>query len=240
MRRVLPLLALLLILPATAEAASVRTVGCVPALDQASRSATFEARMTAVKRTARMQVRFTLQTREEGGRGWRRVAATGFDTWLASQAGVRRYTYARTIRNLPAPASYRTTVRFRWLDADGDTLRTRHDTSPACRQPDLRPDLAITRVDVLPAPHGDRRRYLITVANDGRTDAAPFDVGLRAGTEELGPLPVFGLAAGARRTLTVLGPACVPDAAPVVPADVAAAVDERDEDDNVLVAACRA
>jgi hypothetical protein len=238
MRRVLLLLGLLLIVPAAAHGASVRTVACVPALDQATRSATFEARVKAVGGTDRMQVRFALQTRAEGASAWRRVAAPGFDTWLSSEPGVRRYTYARTIRNLAAPASYRTSVRFRWLDADGDTVRTRRDTSPTCRQPDLRPDLSILGVEVLPGPGGDRTRYAVTVRNDGRTGAAPFDVGLAVAETELGPLPVFGLAAGARRTVTVAGPACTPDAAPTAIADVAGAVDERDEDDNVLVASC--
>ncbi len=240
MRRVLLLTLLALAFPAAAHAASVKTVGCTPALDGAARGATFEARMKAVKATERMQVRFTLQVRDDGETSWRRVAATGFDTWLSSQAGVRRYSYTRTIQNLAAPAVYRTTVRFRWLDADGATLRSRRDTSGWCRQPDLRPDLEVTAVDVLPAPRADRRRYTVTVRNAGRTAAAAFDLGLRVGAEELGPLPVFGLAAGASRSVTVTGPPCTPDAAPLATADAGAAIDERDEDDNVLAAACSA
>ncbi len=168
------------------------------------------------------------------------MSAAGFDTWLSSQAGVRRYTFARTIQNLTAPAVYRTTVRFRWLDAEGDTLRSARETSSWCRQPDLRPDLAVTAVDVLPGPGADRRRYVVTVRNDGRSEAGAFDVGLRIGATELGPLPVFGLAAGARRSVTVTGPVCTPDAAPVATADAGAAIAERDEDDNVLAAACPA
>ena len=131
-------------------------------------------------------------------------------------------------------------MRFRWLDEDGETLRTRRDTSSTCRQPDLRPDLSAVGVDVLPGPRADRRRYAVTVRNDGRTDAAAFDVGLEVAESELGPLPVFGLAAGAVRTVTVVGPACTPGAAPTVTVDVAGAIDERDEDDNLLVASCPA
>jgi len=36
----------------------------------------------------------------------------------------------------------------------------------------------------------------------------------------------------------VTGPACTPAAAPLATADAGAAIDERDEDDNVLAAAC--
>jgi len=238
MRRVLLITVLVLAFPAAAHGASVKTVDCTPALDGAARGATFEAKMKAVKGTGKMQVRFTLQVRDDGVKSWRRVSAAGFDTWLSSEAGVRRYSYSRTIQNLAAPAVYRTAVRFRWLDEEGDTLRTARDTSSWCRQPDLRPDLEVTAVEVLPAPRADRRRYTVTVRNAGRTAAAPFDLGLRVGAAELGPLPVFGLAAGASRSVTVTGPACTPAAAPLATADAGAAIDERDEDDNVLAAAC--
>ena len=197
MRRVLLLTLLALVFPAAAHAASVKTVGCTPALDGAARGATFEARMKAVKGTERMQVRFTLQVRDDGETSWRRVAAAGFDTWLSSQAGVRRYSYSRTIQNLAAPAVYRTTVRFRWLDADGATLRSRRDTSAWCRQPDLRPDLEVTGVDVLPAPRADRRRYTVTVRNAGRTAAAAFDLG--AAGRRRGARPAAGLRPRRRR-----------------------------------------
>jgi hypothetical protein len=240
MRRVLLITLLALAFPAAASAATVKTVACTPALAPAARGATFAARMKAVKGSARMQLRFTLQVRADGATSWRRVSAAGFDTWLSSQPGVRRYSYTRTIQNLTAPADYRTTVRFRWLDAGGDPLRTARDTSSGCRQPDLRPDLEIAGVDVAPAVRADQRRYTVTVRNAGRSDAAAFDLGLRVGDVELGPLPVFGLGAGARRDVTVTGPACTPDAAPVVTADAGAAIDERDEDDNVLAAACPA
>ena len=75
--------------------------------------------MRAARGSERMQVRFTLQVREDALASWRRVAATGFDTWLTSLPEVRRYTYAKTVTNLSAPAAYRTVVRFRWLDEDG-------------------------------------------------------------------------------------------------------------------------
>ena len=127
-----------------------------------------------------MQVRFALQVRaSEPLARWRRVVAPGFDQWLTSDAGVRRYTYDRTVQNLTAPASYRTVVRFRWLDDEGDVIKSAKVTSAACRQPDMRPNLVPLRVDVAAADAaGEPVRYLVTLRNAGRTDAGPFAVAL--------------------------------------------------------------
>ena len=54
------------------------------------------------------------------------------------------------------------------------------------------------------------------------------------------PLPVFGLPAGEQRTVTFTGPACAAGSQLTVALDPAEAVDERDEEDNVLVAPCPA
>jgi hypothetical protein len=173
--------------------------------------------------------------RDEGsGSRWRRLTAPGFDEWLTSAAGVRRYTYARTIQNLAAPAAYRTIVRFRWLDADGLALKSARATSAACRQPDMRPDLEPVRVAVAPGPDPVSRRYTVTLRNAGRTDTGPFDVALDDVAE-----PLAGLAAGAWHTVVFVAPACAPDAPPpTLTLDPADAVDERDEDDNVLAVTC--
>jgi hypothetical protein len=226
-------LLLLVAWPAAADAASVKVADCVPALDPVARSATFEARMHAARGSDRMQVRFTLQVRE-GGRGtrWRKVVAPGFDTWLTSAAGVRRYSYTRTIQNLTAPASYRTIVRFRWLDADGAVLRGARVRSSACRQPDLRPDLVPLQVEVTPGPDADTARYRVVVRNAGRTAAGAFDVAVG---DTL--VRVDRLEARRRGTITFTGPACTPELPVIV--DPAGAVAERDEDDNVLVPVCQ-
>ena len=130
MRRVLLITLLVLAFPAAAHGASVKTVDCTPALDGAARGATFEAKMKAVKGTGKMQVRFTLQVRDDGVKSWRRVSAAGFDTWLSSQAGVRRYSYSRTIQNLAAPAVYRTTCA-----SAGSTRRATPCAPRATRRP---------------------------------------------------------------------------------------------------------
>jgi hypothetical protein len=233
MRRALLPLALLLAWPAAAaDAASVKVVDCTPALDPGARSVTFDARVRASRGSDRMQVRFTLQVRDAGiGTRWRKVVAPGFEEWLTSASGVHRYSYTRTIQNLTAPASYRTVVRFRWLDEDGLVLRGARVRSAQCRQPDMRPDLVPLVLDVAPGVDADSYRYRAVVRNAGRTAAGPFDVAFGDATEH-----VSGLEPGERRAVTFTGPACAAETLlRVDPDDV---VDERDEDDNVLMPAC--
>jgi hypothetical protein len=233
MRRVLLIAAFtLLAFPAAANAASVKLVECVEALESGDRSATFEARMHAASGAERMQIRFTLQVRQGALPGWRRVSASGLDEWLTSYPDVRRFSYAKTVRNLSAPASYRMVVRFRWLDDDSEVLRRKRARSRSCRQPDLRPDLVAT--DIAAVDGG----YEVSLRNRGRTAAGPFSVAFAAGADELEPLALEGLAAGERRVVAFSGPACLAGEPLTATLDAADAVDERDEDDNVLVAAC--
>src|SRR4051812_19046271 len=144
---------------AAAPAGAVRVLECTSAVDPTERVVTFEGRMRPTARSASMQMRFTLQARTADGARWRRLDAEGFDAWLSSQPGVRRYSYAKTVRNLVAPAAYRTTVRFRWLDASGAVLARSSAVSPTCAQEDLRADLVPRSLDVLPASDPGQRRY---------------------------------------------------------------------------------
>jgi hypothetical protein len=241
MRRALLIcfLGLLLCPPAGASAgARVKLLACVPALAAQERSATFEARVRKARGSVRMQVRFTLQVRDAMLPGWRRVVAGGLDEWLTSEPDVRRYIYAKTVRNLSAPATYRTVVRFRWLDPDGVVLRRSRAVSPPCRQPDMRPNLIPARIDVAAPVANAPAHYLVTVRNGGRSASGPFAVALTGGELALAPMTLPGLAAGERRTLTFTGPACAAGAALTATVDPALAVDERDEHDNVLIATC--
>jgi hypothetical protein len=240
MRRAL-LICLLVLLPCPAGAAAaarVKLLACVPALAAQERSATFEARVRKARGSVRMQVRFTLQVRDATLPGWRRVVAGGLDEWLTSEPDVRRYIYAKTVRNLSAPAAYRTVVRFRWLDPDGVVLRRSRRLSPPCRQPDMRPNLTAMRIEVAAPAANAAAQYLVTVRNGAGSASGPFAVALAAGELVLGPMTLPGLAAGERRTLTFTGPACAAGDSLTATVDPALAVDERDEHDNVLVAPC--
>jgi CARDB protein len=223
---------------AAASSGSVRVLECTSALDPTERVVTFEGRMRATARSATMQMRFTLQARTPDSARWRRVDAEGFDVWLQSQPGVRRYSYAKSVRNLVAPAAYRTTVRFRWLDATGAVLARSSTVSASCAQNDLRPDLVPRSLDVLPAPDRRQRRYAVAVRNAGASASGASQLRLDVAGRESSLADVPPLDAGETTSVAVLGPACVPGDPVVAVLDPAGHVDESDEDANALEVAC--
>ena len=164
--------------------------------------------MRTLRGAKRMQMRFTLQTRSAEAPGWHALAAAGFGRWLTSDAGVGRYVYTKRVVSLVAPASYRTMVRFRWLDADGDRVASRRSTSVLCRQQDLRPNLRPLGVEARPGADAGHARYLVPVVNRGRSLAGPFDVVVSVDSTTLTPAQAPELAPGERALVEVEGPPC--------------------------------
>jgi hypothetical protein len=245
MRRFAPIIVLLALLavlaPASWAAAAmpkVRLVDCEPALDQAQRFAVFEGRMGSVKGAQRLQMRFTLQVRDEDAPRWHSVVAPGFGRWVSSNPGVSRYVYTKRVENLVAPAGYRALVRFRWLGAGGRRLASRLVTSPVCAQPDLRPNLRPLDIMARPAPGPGTTRYAIPVVNRGRSPAGGSELVLTVGGQALPIQLVEQLEAGERRVVSVEGPTCTPGSELTVDVDPSGAVDERDEADNRLTLPC--
>jgi hypothetical protein len=192
--------------------------------------ATFEGRVVPLRRAAKAQLRFTLQARTPDEPEWTRVPAPGFGTWITAPR-VGRYLYDKTVEELLAPGEYRAAVEFRWRDTRGHTLRSERATTRVCRQPDPRPDLAIAAIQL-----GDR--YVASVTNTGRGDAGPFTVAFTRNGEPLGSVEVPGLAAGGRTTASLSAPPCAPGELIAAQADSLDAVDEADEDGNVLGVTC--
>jgi hypothetical protein len=195
--------------------------------------ATFQGRVTAIKRASKAQMRFTLQARTPEEPTWRAVATPGFGTWLTAPPKAGRYVYDKTVQQLLAPAEYRAVVRFRWRDAHGRVLRTESATTKICRQPDPRPDLQIVALKT-------GARYVAVIRNTGRGDAGPFSVAFTRNGESLGLVAIAdGLKPGAQISAVLsTAPACTSGdliAAQVDPLDE---VDEADEDGNVLSQTC--
>jgi hypothetical protein len=227
--------------PVTAPApARALTTGCVRGLDQSDRAAVFEGQMKRVAGAARMQMRFSLQARTPDRDHWMTVAAPGFGAWVTAAPGTARYVYDKRVENLLAPASYRVTVRFRWLSASGATVASEKLRSPACKQPDPRPNLVVRSMSVQPAQNPARRRYVVLVRNTGRSAAEPSSLGFSIDGQALSPAPVPTLAAGEGTLVTMTGPACAEGAPLVAEADSDETVDESDETDDVLSRPCPA
>jgi hypothetical protein len=221
--------------------ARVVVTSCTHGATASERVAVFEGQISTVRKAAKMQMRFTLQTSDPADGRWRPVGAVGgFGVWITAPVGLTRYLYDKTVRDLLAPGAYRAVVQFRWRDANGHTIRSEHATSRACEQPDPRPDLAISSLKVA-APAGlapDQRRYVAVVANHGRGDAGPFTVDFTRNGELLGTVSVPALAARTTATVALPAPACATGDAIAAVADAREQVDEVDETDNALVVTC--
>ena len=194
--------------------------------------AVFDARMRSLPRTERMQLRFTLQVRTPERRRYTTISAPGFNTWSSADPGTSRYTYTKRVENLIAPGSYRVRVRFRWLDANGDIVRSARVNSPACRQPDPRPDLSVRSVGIQSTAQPNRKRYVAFVRNTGRSSAGASSLVLTVGGALLGTMHVAGLEPGEGTLVSVEGPSCAAGDEIVAEADADDSVDERDEADN--------
>jgi hypothetical protein len=212
------------LVPAATAAAKPRAV--VASCDRTHRTAVFEGRMDTLPAATRMQMRFRLLVSTPDEPEWSRVSVPGFSSWVSSDPGRTRYVYTKRVEALLAPAAYRVSLRFRWLDADGKVLRTARALSRSCRQPDPRADLRVVDLSLAPGPE---QRYDITVRNAGRGDAAAtvLRVQLPGGAVLFADVPP--IAPGGRENVFLSGPGCRPGAPVTVTADVADAVDERDE-----------
>ena len=245
MKRALTLAALLAALspaPALAQerlSAGARIAECETALEQAGRSMEGEGRMTTIPGAKTLRMRFDLEVRTPARGKWTAVRAPNFGLWTTADPGTERYIYRKRVENLAAPARYRMIVRFRWLDGQGRRLASARRETPVCRQPDLRPDLAVKRLRVDPVDDPGRARYVLRLRNAGAAAAGPFFVALSVGDEALPRIALpAGLAAGATRRVSVVAARCSPGVPVVARVDPDAAVDERDESDNELVLPC--
>jgi hypothetical protein len=108
---------------------------CATTGEQADRSATFSAEMTAIAGTARMAMRIEVQERLPGEELFHTVSAPGLGVWRGSAPGVKIYQYVKQVTNLSSPATYRALVRFRWLNDKGSVVRRAERHTLQCVQP---------------------------------------------------------------------------------------------------------
>lgn len=197
------------------------------------RVATFVGSMPARPGAERMRIRFDLERRRPGERRWRRIQAPGFGTWERSASHVAGYVFRRRVKGLWVPASYRARVRFEWIASDGSTVARAHARSPACAQPDLRPNLVPGALTAILDAQPGLAIYTLVVRNTGRSAAGAFSVRVGPGSAEVGVL-----AAGGQRTIAVIAPACAPGEAIVARVDADRRVEESAERGNAARRRC--
>ncbi|HEY7831730.1 MAG TPA: hypothetical protein VIC06_14300 [Solirubrobacteraceae bacterium] len=121
--------------PAPAPAVMASVEQCTPSVNQAERSATFVAQMTAVQGTQHMAMRIEVQERTPPDETFHTIVAPGLGMWRSSEPGVKVYKYVKELTNLAAPAAFRVQVHYRWLDNRGRVIKRAERRSPACLQP---------------------------------------------------------------------------------------------------------
>jgi hypothetical protein len=114
--------------------ASASLAQCVGAQQQAERAVTFAGEMTAVTGTARMEIRIEVLERLPDEATFHVVLAPGLGVWRAADPGVKVFKYLKQVTNLAAPAFYRASVRFRWLNARSHPFKTQYLRTAQCEQ----------------------------------------------------------------------------------------------------------
>lgn len=198
---------------------------CFVAVAARGRYATFAAQMTQVSGGRRMAIRIGLRERTPQGHGYRALSAPGLGVWRRSSSGVHLYRYVKQVFDLPAPATLRGAVDFRWLDAHGHVIRRARRLTSPCAQPDERPRLTVGAVTVAPGP-GSLNSYRVVVRDDGRGPANSFVVALAVNGQPAGARAVDRLGAAEVTSLTVEGPRCVAGGAVQITLDPARHVQE--------------
>lgn len=214
--------------PATPPKLGATLERCTHSPLPVERIAAFVGSMPARAYAPRMQMRFELERRRDGERRWRRLKAEGFGVWERADPNVAGFVFTKRVTGLPVPATYRALVRFRWLAADGATVKRAHARTRACRQPDLRPNLVPGALSgALDVQQTGMAFYALVVRNAGRSVSGPFSVSVGSGTAEVGEL-----AAGEERTVSVVAPACIALVPILVRVDADRRVEESEERGN--------
>jgi uncharacterized repeat protein (TIGR01451 family) len=229
---------------------AARLALCRRSLRAEKRTAVVAATMRPIPDAEHFAVKVDLYERPLGARGpWAlRTDVPGLGEWMEpddptlGSRGADVYKYRQAVGRLVVGYAYRFKVGFRWLDEERKIVREATATTRRCRQPDLRPDLALALVRAKPSQRlPGLVRYVVRVRNDGRTAAKGVVVAATLPGDEQGRTARVGrLAAGEEADVAFTGPGCEAGEPqpPSFHADPANAVDEVDEADNTLVLVC--
>jgi hypothetical protein len=223
----------------------LRSFVCQKALDPPTRAVSIQGVMRPVTGTAKMQMRFDLMRRTKPGGPFKVVRGHFLGSWLSpdnATLGQRPgdvWIVNHPVVGLPAPASYRFRVSFRWTGSSGRQLSSAVLTSSTCFQPELRADLYVHSLTVTPLSSG-KAAYVATIGNRGLTAAGPVEVDLAGAgtTTQAQTLGSVGPKSSARQRF--VAPACTPGANLAVTVDPSHTIDESDFTNNVLTMACPA
>lgn len=224
----------------------LRSHVCQRAVDPIARTISVTAVMRPVPGTLRMEVRFDLLSRSRTGGAFSAVRGGDLGKWLSpidqptlGQRPGDVWVLSHPVAALPAPATYRYRVVFRWSGAKGRVLATKTRVTANCFEPELRPDLSVKSISVHPIigkPNLDS--YVVLLNNGGSTAAGPFTVEFAAPGRVI-DRTVGRLAAHSTRTELFQGPLCSATSDPTVTVDPAHRILDVNPSNNTLQATCK-
>jgi hypothetical protein len=229
-----------------AQQTSLRSYTCQHALDPAARAVSITAAMRPLAGTQKMQMRFQLLKRATKHGHGVTVSGRGLGTWITpadptlGQRSGDRWVVHHPVVDLAAPAFYRFKVSFRWFGSGGTVLGTSDRKTRTCYQPELRPDVTISALKIVPLTAGSDR-YAVVIGNRGKTAAGPFTVELTVGaapTQQTLTEPVTSLPPHTRTTVRFKGPACMAAEPIMVIVDPQQQVDDYDRTNNTFAETC--
>ncbi len=226
--------------------AHLRGFVCQHALEPVQRLISVVAVMRPVTGTKRLELRFDLIAKGPAAAASGYVRGGDLGTWISPPKqpitlGTRPgdvWSLNHPVADLPAPATYRFRVTFRWLGADGRVVAETVRESAKCFQPELRPDLQAVSLVAKPIPNKPKRdSYIATITDAGFTGAGQFDVEFADGTSITSHV-VPRIKAHQTLTLSFEGPACNASAPPTMTIDPTEQVDDYNRTNNSLTANC--
>jgi hypothetical protein len=233
---------------ATSPKAQLRAFVCQTARDPAGRGISITAVMRPLPGTTRMALRFDLLVRQPHSSQQQAVHYGDLGTWIyPKDKTLGRLPGDRWIVNHPvaqlttAPAYYRFRVSFRWTGPHGRVLGTTVRRSPTCFQPELRPDLDVSAVNVSSDPgHPNRDAYSAVVRNLGASSTLhSFKLQFSEGTTTK-TQTVAAMKPHSKTVVTLTGPVCDASAPPTVTVDPGGVIDDYNRSNNSLVVNCPA
>jgi hypothetical protein len=108
--------------------------GCTTSEEQSERTATFAGEMSMIPGAVKMEMRIDVLERAPSEESFHVVAAPGLGVWRWAAPGVKTYRYLKEVTNLAAPAYYRGSVRYRWVNAKGKLVKAYELRTPRCIQ----------------------------------------------------------------------------------------------------------
>jgi hypothetical protein len=220
---------------------------CQRALDPGQRLVSVRAVMRPLKGTRKLELRFELLSKAPPATSFSVVQGTGLGGWVSPTDPVTLgqrpgdiWRLSHPVADLPAPASYRFEVTFRWIGSKGRVLGTQVRSTRNCFQPELRPDLAAVSFDAQPiAGHPKHDAYTAVISDKGLTGAGPFQIQFAFGTA-VKDHTVTHIKPHQQLTFNFEGPPCESTAPPTMTIDPDQQVDDYNRANNSITAACPA